>query len=105
MVSRAFVDGFYIKPRIDWPLLHQHSEGLICLSGCVAGAIPRLIRSGDYAGAKAKAEELSALFGPDNFYLELRTTVCRRKRRPPGALSASITRPASPWPSPTTPTI
>jgi DNA polymerase-3 subunit alpha len=71
MVSRAFVDGFYIKPRIDWPLLHQHSEGLICLSGCVAGAIPRLIRSGDYAGAKAKAEELSALFGPENFYLEL----------------------------------
>jgi DNA polymerase-3 subunit alpha len=71
MVSRAFVDGFYIKPRIDWPLLHEHSEGLICLSGCVAGAIPRLIRSGDYAGAKAKAEELSALFGPENFYLEL----------------------------------
>ena len=50
MVSRAFVDGFYIKPRIDWPLLHEKHEGLVCLSGCVAGAIPRRIRSGDYEG-------------------------------------------------------
>ena len=71
MVSKAFVDGFYIKPRIDWQLLHEHSQGLICLSGCVAGAIPRMIRAGDYAGAKAKAQELAALFGEDNFYLEL----------------------------------
>ena len=71
LVSAAFTDGFYIKPRIDWPLLHAHAEGLICLSGCVAGAIPRMLLRGDYEGAKAKALELSALFGADNFYLEL----------------------------------
>ena len=70
LVSKAFIDGFYIKPRIDWPLLHEKHEGLVCLSGCVAGAIPRRIRSGDYEGAKAKAMELAALFGGD-FYLEL----------------------------------
>jgi DNA polymerase-3 subunit alpha len=71
LVSMAFTEGFYIKPRIDWRLLREHHEGLICLSGCVAGAIPRMVRSGDYQGAKAKAEELAALFGPEDFYLEL----------------------------------
>jgi DNA polymerase-3 subunit alpha len=71
MVSMAFTQGFYIKPRIDWALLRERHEGLICLSGCVAGAIPRMIRNGDYEGAKAKAQELSALFGPEDFYLEL----------------------------------
>ena len=71
LVSAGFTEGFYVRPRIDWPLLHEHAEGLICLSGCVAGAIPRMINSGDYAGAKAKAMELSGLFGPDGFYLEI----------------------------------
>ena len=69
--AMAFTEGFYIKPRIDWRLLKERHEGLICLSGCVAGAIPRMVRSGDYQGAKAKAEELAALFGPEDFYLEL----------------------------------
>ena len=71
LVSAAFTEGFYIRPRIDWELLHRHAEGLICLSGCVAGAIPRMILSGDYEAAKAKALELNALFGQDNFYLEI----------------------------------
>ena len=71
LVSAGFTEGFYVKPRIDWELLHRHAEGLICLSGCVAGEIPRRIIAGDYAGAKARAEELAALFGPDGFYLEL----------------------------------
>jgi DNA polymerase-3 subunit alpha len=71
LVSAAFTQGFYVKPRIDWALLHEHSEGLICLSGCIAGAIPRMILNGDYEGAKAKALELQELFGEDNFYLEI----------------------------------
>lgn len=71
LVSAAFTEGFYIKPRIDWALLHQHSRGLICLSGCVAGAIPQLLIHDEYDQAKAKALELQALFGPDNFYLEI----------------------------------
>ena len=71
LVSAAFERGFYGKPRIDWPLLHKHAEGLICLSGCVAGDIPRAILRGDYDAAKARAEELQELFGEGNFYLEL----------------------------------
>ena len=71
LVSAAFTDGFYVKPRIDWGLLHQHAEGLICLSGCLAGAIPQMLVKDDYEGAKAKALELRALFGPEDFYLEI----------------------------------
>ena len=71
LVSMAFTEGFYNKPRIDWALLHEYAEGLICLSGCVAGAIPRMINAGNYEGAKKKALELSELFGKDGFYLEI----------------------------------
>ena len=71
LVSSAFTEGFYVKPRIDWPLLHEHAEGLVCLSGCLAGAIPQMLIHNDYAGAKAKALELQELFGPDSFYLEI----------------------------------
>ena len=71
LVSRAFIDGFYLKPRIDKALLKQHTEGLIALSACLAGEIPRLLRQEDYTAAKAAALELSAMFGPERFYLEL----------------------------------
>ena len=71
LVSCGFTEGFYIKPRIDWELLHEHAEGLICLSGCLAGEIPQALIHGDYARAKKKALELRELFGPENFYLEI----------------------------------
>ena len=71
LVSLGFTEGFYIKPRIDWEHLHRWSEGLICLSGCVAGDIPQKILNGRYDEAKAKALELDALFGRGNFYLEI----------------------------------
>ena len=71
MVSMGFVEGFYIKPRIDMELLRAHSEGLIALSACLAGEIPRRLRSGDYEGAKAHALEMRELFGEDSYYLEL----------------------------------
>lgn len=81
LVSRGFVDGFYVKPRIDWPLLHQHAEGLICLSGCVAGDIPQKLIGGDYEAARAKALELAELFGPDRFYLEIQDHGIPEERR------------------------
>ena len=81
LVSAAFTEGFYIKPRIDWALLHQHSEGLICLSGCVAGAIPQLLIADRYEEAKAKALELQALFGPGNFYLEIQDHGLREEQK------------------------
>ena len=79
MVSQAFVEGFYIKPRIDLDLLRQHSEGLIALSACLAGEIPKRLVNGDYDGAKEYALTMQEIFGEDNFYLELqdRTTRCR----------------------------
>lgn len=71
MVSQAFIEGFYVKPRIDRELLESHSEGLIALSACLAGEIPRLISEGNFDRAKMRAEEFSTLFGEGNFYLEL----------------------------------
>ena len=71
MVSMAFLKGFYVKPRIDMELLREHSEGLIALSACLAGEIPRRMRAGDYEGAKKHALEMSEIFGKDHYYLEL----------------------------------
>ena len=71
MVSQAFLDGFYSKPRVDYELLEQHHEGLIALSACLAGELPRKIMQDDYAGAVAAAKRMSEIFGPDHFYLEL----------------------------------
>ena len=68
LVSQAFVDGFYGKPRVDWALLQAHHEGLIALSACIAGKIPQLILNKDFDGAKAAAQEYAQLFGPDHFY-------------------------------------
>ncbi len=70
MVSLAFIDGFYMKPRIDMELLSSHHEGLICLSGCVGGKIPQLILSGNIEEAERYALELKELFEED-FYLEI----------------------------------
>ena len=81
LVSMGFTEGFYIKPRIDWELLSQHAEGLICLSACIAGDIPRKILEDDYTAAKARAEELRDLFGPDGFYLELQNHGMDEERR------------------------
>ena len=69
--SAAFTEGFYIKPRIDKELLRQHAGGLIALSACQSGEVPRLLLAGNYEGAKAAALEMRELFGEDGYYLEL----------------------------------
>ncbi len=71
IISLAWTEGFYKKPRIDDELLERHHEGLICLSACLAGEIPRLITSNDIEGAYDKARYYKQLFGEGNFYLEL----------------------------------
>lgn len=70
LVSRGFTEGFYSKPRIDTQLLLEHKEGLICLSGCIAGYIPTMLLKGFTDNAKAYAEKLKNAFG-DDFYIEL----------------------------------
>ena len=71
LVSSAWVDGFYTKPRIDRELLEKYHEGLVCLSACLAGEIPKLIVNGEYIKAKETALWYSNLFGKDNYYLEM----------------------------------
>lgn len=71
LVSMGFTDGFYVKPRIDDEILSKYHEGLICLSACLAGEIPRKLSSGNYSGAKEKALFYQSLFGKDNFFIEL----------------------------------
>ena len=71
MVSQAFLEGFYIKPRIDLELLREHAGGLIACSACLAGELPRLLMAGEYDQAKAVALEMRELFGEDGYYLEL----------------------------------
>ena len=71
MVSKSFTEGFYIKPRVDQELLRAHRGGLIALSACLAGAIPRLLRNGQYEEAKQEALAMRELFGEDGYYLEL----------------------------------
>ena len=71
LVSTAWVDGFYIKPRVDHKLLEQHHEGLIALSACLAGEIPHAIARSDFGAARRLVQWYAATFGPDHFYLEL----------------------------------
>ncbi len=71
LVTKAHLEGFYYKPRIDDELLKKHTEGLICLSACVQGEIPRLIISNRFREAEKKALKYQKMFGPGNFYLEL----------------------------------
>jgi DNA polymerase-3 subunit alpha len=71
LVSKGFLEGFYYKPRIDKELLNTYSEGLICLSACLAGEIPKLLVRDNFKKAVATAKEYEDIFGKGNFYLEL----------------------------------
>ena len=86
----AWTEGFYVKPRIDQELLRKHSKGLIALSACLAGEIPRRLRNGEYDNAKAYALEMAELFGPDRFYLELQDHGIRDQTAGEPGLSCSI---------------
>ncbi len=71
IVSKGFVDGYYYKPRVDREVLEQYHEGLIALSACLAGEIPRLLLRGSYEEAKRAALEHQSIFGEGNYFLEL----------------------------------
>ena len=70
LVSDAYVEGFYNRPRTDFEMLEQHHEGLICLSACLAGEVPQALLAGNYEGARAIALRYKALFGED-YYIEI----------------------------------
>ncbi len=71
LVSKGYTEGFYYKPRVDRELLKKYSNGLICLSACIAGEIPSLLLKGDLERAEALTREYRDIFGPDNFFLEI----------------------------------
>ena len=71
MVSLSYTEGFYFKPRIDRDLLEKYSDGLVCLSACLAGEIPQFLLQRDYEGAKSAALWYESVFGKGNYFLEL----------------------------------
>ena len=81
MVSKSWTEGFYTKPRIDRELLEKHHEGLIALSACLAGEIPKALMADDYERAKEKALWYNRVFGQGNFYLELQNHGIREQKQ------------------------
>ena len=71
IVSKGQLEGFYYKPRVDKDILRTYSEGIICLSACIAGEVPRLINSGNMDGARRCVQEYIDIFGKDNYFLEI----------------------------------
>lgn len=71
LVSLGFIEGFYYKPRVDMELLEKYSEGLIALTGCLAGDVPRSILENNLDGARGILKKLCGIFGNGNVYLEL----------------------------------
>lgn len=71
LVTAAHLEGYYYKPRVDKDILKKHSNGLIALSACLAGEIPRMLNNGDYEKAKIIVKECIDMFGKENFFLEM----------------------------------
>jgi len=69
--SRAFLEGYYGKPRMDYELLREHSEGLICLTGCPAGRLSRALEHGSMVAAEEEIERLISIFGREDVYVEI----------------------------------
>ena len=71
LASKAFLEGYYYKPRLDWDLLARHSEGLIATTGCLGGHVLQSLLKGDERGALEKAGRLQEIFGRDHLFIEL----------------------------------
>jgi DNA polymerase-3 subunit alpha len=69
--SRAFLEGYYYKPRLDWELLSEHSSGLIATSSCLGGVVLQALLHDDYRKALELAGRLQTIFGPENFFIEM----------------------------------
>ncbi|MFH1880350.1 MAG: DNA polymerase III subunit alpha, partial [Bacillota bacterium] len=71
LISSGFTEGFYYRPRLDYELLRQHAEGLICLSACLSGDLPKLLLQGRREDAKAYALMMREMFGEGNYFIEI----------------------------------
>src|SRR3989344_3293188 len=70
LVSRSYLTGFYYRPRVDFEMLNEYREGLICLSGCLNGEIPSLLLNNQFNSAEKALQKYNEIFN-NNFYLEL----------------------------------
>ena len=71
LVRLGFTEGFYYRPRIDYKLLREHAEGLICLSGCLSGDLAKMLSQGRTQDARDYVYEMQSIFGKDRFYIEI----------------------------------
>lgn len=69
--SKAFMEGYYYKPRIDWSMLEDYSKGIIATSGCLGGLVLQSLLRGDIETAQARAGRLQDIFGKENFFIEI----------------------------------
>ncbi|MEZ5268057.1 MAG: PHP domain-containing protein [Microthrixaceae bacterium] len=71
LASRAYLEGYYYKPRVDWELLESHSQGVIATTGCLGGQVLQALMNQGFDAALAKAARLQDIFGRDNLFVEL----------------------------------
>jgi len=81
VASRAFMEGYYYKPRVDWDVLAEHSEGLIATTGCLGGHVLQALLRDDFDDARTKAARLQEIFGKDNLFIELQDQGIPEQRR------------------------
>jgi DNA polymerase-3 subunit alpha len=72
--SRAFLEGYFYKPRVDYQILREHSEGVVCLSGCPTGRLSRALQNGRFDEARREIERLESIFGRDRLFIEIQQT-------------------------------
>ncbi len=87
VASRAFLEGYYDKPRGDWEVLADHSEGRIASTGCLGGQVLQALLADDYEGARERAGRLQDIFGRDNLFVELQDHGIAAQRQHRGLLN------------------
>ncbi len=90
LASRAFLEGYFYKPRVDWDLLDQHSDGLVATTGCLGGHVLQALLAGNEAEALARAGRLQDIFGKENLFVEIQDHgIDKQRQTMPGLLEIS----------------
>ena len=97
LCTLGYLEGYYYKPRVDYELLERYADGLICLSGCMAGVTCQALLRGDEPGARAELDRLVSIFGADDVYVELQDAGMPEHAEINPGLLASRPTPACRW--------
>jgi DNA polymerase-3 subunit alpha len=90
--SKSFIEGYYVKPRTDYALLHEHAEGIICLTGCPTGRLSRALEHGRMKEADEEIQRLVDIFGRENVYVEIQETGIEELAHVPARLAELAAR-------------